>query len=115
MGRMGARRCGWDEAKAGPMTSSRTQARGDTTCAERHTWCDWHLADDLVQTALAKLYVAWPRIHTDGAQDAYARRTIVRAYLSTSGGGRGGGSSSVSKASTTRRMKVVRLRTVTRC
>lgn len=42
---------------------------------------DWHLADDLVQTALTKLYVAWPRIHTDGAQDAYARRTIVRAYL----------------------------------
>jgi RNA polymerase sigma-70 factor (sigma-E family) len=42
---------------------------------------DWHLADDLVQTALAKLFVAWPRIHTDGAQDAYARRTIVRAYL----------------------------------
>jgi RNA polymerase sigma-70 factor (sigma-E family) len=42
---------------------------------------DWHLADDLVQTALIKLYVAWPRIRTDGAQDAYARRIIVRAYL----------------------------------
>ena len=42
---------------------------------------DWHLADDLVQTALTKLYVAWPRIHTDGAHDAYARRIIVRAHL----------------------------------
>ncbi|NEE02692.1 SigE family RNA polymerase sigma factor [Phytoactinopolyspora halotolerans] len=42
---------------------------------------DWHLAEDLVQTALVKLYAAWPRIHTDGAEDAYARRIIVRAYL----------------------------------
>lgn len=42
---------------------------------------DWHTADDLVQTALTKLYVAWPRIHTAGAEDAYVRQTIVRAYL----------------------------------
>lgn len=42
---------------------------------------DWHTAEDLVQTALVKLYVAWPRIHTDGAEDAYARRIIVRAHL----------------------------------
>ena len=27
---------------------------------------DWHRADDLVQTALIKLYVAWPRLHRDG-------------------------------------------------
>lgn len=42
---------------------------------------DWHTADDLVQTALAKLYVAWPRIHTDGAEDAYVRRIIVHAHI----------------------------------
>jgi RNA polymerase sigma-70 factor (sigma-E family) len=42
---------------------------------------DWHMAEDLVQTALVKLYVAWPRIRREGAEDAYARRTIVRAYL----------------------------------
>lgn len=42
---------------------------------------DWHAADDLVQTALVKLYAAWPRIHTEGAEDAYARRTIMRAHL----------------------------------
>jgi DNA-directed RNA polymerase specialized sigma24 family protein len=23
---------------------------------------DWHQADDLLQTALTKLYVAWPRV-----------------------------------------------------
>ncbi len=42
---------------------------------------DWHMAEDLVQTALAKLYVTWPRIHTEGAEDAYVRRIIVRAYV----------------------------------
>lgn len=42
---------------------------------------DWHSADDLVQTALVKLYIAWPKIHRQGAEDAYARRIIVRSYL----------------------------------
>lgn len=42
---------------------------------------DWHTADDLVQTALVKLYVAWPRIHEQGAEDAYARRIIARAHV----------------------------------
>ena len=32
---------------------------------------DWDRAEDLLQTALAKLYVAWPRIHRDGAEEAY--------------------------------------------
>ena len=42
---------------------------------------DWHQADDLVQTALAKLYVAWPRITRAGAEEAYVRTTIVRANI----------------------------------
>jgi len=42
---------------------------------------DWHQADDLVQAALVKLYVAWPRIRSDGAPDAYAQRVLVRCYL----------------------------------
>ncbi|WP_166348501.1 SigE family RNA polymerase sigma factor [Phytoactinopolyspora limicola] len=42
---------------------------------------DWHLAEDLVQTALVKLYIAWRRIQRDGAEEAYARRIIVRAHL----------------------------------
>lgn len=42
---------------------------------------DWHLAEDLVQTALAKLYVAWTRIHRRDDVAAYARRTLVNAYL----------------------------------
>ena len=40
---------------------------------------DWHRADDLLQTALVKLYVAWPRLHRDGREEAYTRQIIVRA------------------------------------
>jgi RNA polymerase sigma-70 factor (sigma-E family) len=42
---------------------------------------DWHEAEDLVQITLAKLYVAWPRIRRAGAEDAFARRTLMRSFL----------------------------------
>ncbi len=42
---------------------------------------DWHRADDLLQTALTKAYVAWPRIRRDGAEEAYVRQIIVRANI----------------------------------
>ncbi len=42
---------------------------------------DWHTADDLVQTALVKAYVAWPRIRCEGNEEAYVRRIIVRANI----------------------------------
>jgi RNA polymerase sigma-70 factor (sigma-E family) len=42
---------------------------------------DWYQADDLVQTALVKLYVAWPRVRTSGPPDAYVQRILVRCYL----------------------------------
>ena len=45
---------------------------------------DWHRADDLLQTALTKLYVAWPRVHRDGSPDAYVRRIIVRSNIDES-------------------------------
>lgn len=45
---------------------------------------DWHRAEDLVQTALAKLYVAWPRLHKEGAEEAYTRRILVRANIDDS-------------------------------
>lgn len=45
---------------------------------------DWHRADDLLQTALVKLYVAWPRLHRDGREDAYVRQIIVRANIDES-------------------------------
>src|SRR5688572_30864995 len=42
---------------------------------------DWHLAEDAAQTALAKLYVVWRRLHRRGEVDAYARRIVVRAVI----------------------------------
>lgn len=45
---------------------------------------DWHQAGDLLQTALAKLYVAWPRVSRDGREEAYARQIIVRANIDES-------------------------------
>jgi RNA polymerase sigma-70 factor (sigma-E family) len=42
---------------------------------------DHHAAEDLVQTALARVYAAWRRIRRDGSIDAYVRRTLVNAHL----------------------------------
>lgn len=41
---------------------------------------DAHTAEDVVQTALTKMYLAWPRLR--GVQDrtAYARRVLVNAF-----------------------------------
>lgn len=41
----------------------------------------WHRADDLLQIAFVKLYVAWPRVHRDGREEAYVRQIIVRANI----------------------------------
>jgi RNA polymerase sigma-70 factor (sigma-E family) len=45
---------------------------------------DWHRAEDLVQTALVRLYVAWPRIRAAGAPDAYVRKILVNAVIDES-------------------------------
>jgi RNA polymerase sigma-70 factor (sigma-E family) len=42
---------------------------------------DTHQAEDLVQTALARLYVAWPRVQRSGTQFAYVWRIIVNAHI----------------------------------
>jgi DNA-directed RNA polymerase specialized sigma24 family protein len=42
---------------------------------------DWHTAEDLTQTALAKVYASWPRISSKDAAPAYARRTLLNSYL----------------------------------
>ncbi|MDF1604007.1 SigE family RNA polymerase sigma factor [Nocardioides sp. YIM 152315] len=38
---------------------------------------DQHQAEDLLQTALAKLYLAWDRVHERDSVDAYVRRILV--------------------------------------
>ena len=42
---------------------------------------DRHLAHDLVQTCLIRLYQAWPRLRDPGAADAYARKALLRCWL----------------------------------
>lgn len=42
---------------------------------------DWHIADDVLQDALLKLYLAWPRVHRDGAVESYVRQIIVRTDI----------------------------------
>ncbi len=41
---------------------------------------DWAQAEDLLQTALAKAWLAWPRIDRD--PDAYVRKVLVNTYAS---------------------------------
>ena len=45
---------------------------------------DWHRADDLVQIALVKLYVSWPRVRRTGSEDAYVRTILVRTSIDES-------------------------------
>lgn len=42
---------------------------------------DWHMADDLVSTALVKLFRHWKRVSEMENIDAYARRVLLRAWL----------------------------------
>ncbi|GAA1531815.1 SigE family RNA polymerase sigma factor [Dactylosporangium maewongense] len=41
---------------------------------------DWHRAEDLVQTVLARVYGRWKRVRDDAPQ-AYLRRMMVTTYL----------------------------------
>jgi DNA-directed RNA polymerase specialized sigma24 family protein len=42
---------------------------------------DWQQADELLHTALTRLYVAWPRLEREGAEEAFVRRIIVRSNV----------------------------------
>jgi RNA polymerase sigma-70 factor (sigma-E family) len=44
---------------------------------------DWHEAEDLVQTALTKLYVAWGRASMADNVGSYARSVLVNTFLSS--------------------------------
>lgn len=45
---------------------------------------DWHRAEDLLQTALVKLYVAWPRVRRGSGPEPYVRTILVRANIDES-------------------------------
>ncbi|NUS57782.1 MAG: SigE family RNA polymerase sigma factor [Streptomycetaceae bacterium] len=42
---------------------------------------DWHLAEDLTQTTLAKLYSVWHRVRDSEKREGYARRTLYRSFI----------------------------------
>jgi len=42
---------------------------------------DWHTAEDLTQTTLARMFVSWRRISRQDAVYGYASRTLVNAFL----------------------------------
>ena len=42
---------------------------------------DWHLAQDLTQLTLAKMYASWGRIRRVGNLDAYSRRVLLNAVF----------------------------------
>jgi RNA polymerase sigma-70 factor (sigma-E family) len=43
---------------------------------------DWHLAEDLVQDALARMYRIWPGISRIDNRAAYAQTVLTRVFLS---------------------------------
>ena len=42
---------------------------------------DWHTAEDLAQTALAKVFVSWRKVRRQDAAHAYATRVLTNSYL----------------------------------
>jgi RNA polymerase sigma-70 factor (sigma-E family) len=57
-------------------------ARSDAMRRTAYLLCgDWHRAEDLVQAAFAKVYVAWNRASRHESLDGYVRRTVIRTFL----------------------------------
>src|SRR3954453_11538429 len=42
---------------------------------------DWHRAEDIVQTALTRLYSRWGSIRREDGPDRYAHRAVVNAAI----------------------------------
>lgn len=64
--------------------SFREFARARTLALRRMAYLlcqDWHLAEDLVQTTLIKLYRVWPRVHPSPVIDNYVRQVLLRCWL----------------------------------
>jgi RNA polymerase sigma-70 factor (sigma-E family) len=56
-------------------------SRGPALLRTAYLICgDRHLADDLFQHAMARLFIHWPRV-SSGAPEAYARRILVNSTI----------------------------------
>lgn len=59
-------------------------ARGQAAVMRRSAFLlcgDWHLAEDLVQLTLVKMYRAWPKVSRTDRPINYARRTLVNCWV----------------------------------
>jgi RNA polymerase sigma-70 factor (sigma-E family) len=57
-------------------------ARARRLCEFAYLLCgDWHAAQDAVQTALTRLYLAWPRLQRREAVDPYVRQIVIRSVV----------------------------------
>ena len=58
-------------------------AKGDGLQRTAYLLCgDWHRAEDLAQVTFTKLYRQWPKLADRDALDGYARKVLVRVFLS---------------------------------
>jgi RNA polymerase sigma-70 factor (sigma-E family) len=48
-----------------------------------HLCGSWHVAEELAQEALIKLYLCWDRVRGSSTLDGYVRQILVRTYLET--------------------------------
>ncbi|MEU7931264.1 sigma factor [Micromonospora echinofusca] len=86
-------------------------ARSDAMRGTVYLLCgDWHRAEDLVQTAFTKLYLAWGRVSRHEVLDAYVRQILIRTF-STSGAAAGGGGSEWAGTTPSDRHRPTRQRT----
>jgi RNA polymerase sigma-70 factor (sigma-E family) len=69
-----------DEAFVEFAAASRTRLRRTA-----YLMCgDWERASDIVQEAMIRVYVAWPRLERRGGLAAYARRTTINVAIDMS-------------------------------
>jgi RNA polymerase sigma-70 factor (sigma-E family) len=58
------------------------QARAQRLQQRAYLLChDWHLAQDLTQITLARLYASWRRVQNAESVDGYATKIMIRAFL----------------------------------
>ena len=62
---------------------TRERARSLFRTALLLTGGDWHLAEDLVQEALLRLYRFWPRVRPAANPAGYAQSVLTRVFLSS--------------------------------
>jgi RNA polymerase sigma-70 factor (sigma-E family) len=78
------------DERGGPVAEDRDESFREYVLARRNTLLreayllvgDVHLAEDLVQTTLAKAYVAWRRVTASKSPDAYVRRILINTNIS---------------------------------